>query len=74
MITTENNDGKKWYASGDANHGGDANGGVATEGKGRERNPELYENDVPERAVKRKENNIWTRGGMKRTKYKKEDK
>ena len=34
--------------------------------------PELYENDVIEKVSKRKKNDIWTRGGEKRTRFKDE--
>ena len=62
---------EKWYGNGNvtADHGGKPDAGVATEGKGRERNPDLYENDVLGKAAKRKNNDIWKRGGMKRIKY-----
>lgn len=55
-----------------ANQGGDANKGVATETQGREDKPELYENDVLGKVAKRKKNDIWTRGGEKRTRFKDE--
>lgn len=34
--------------------------------------PELYENDVIGKVAKRKKNDIWTRGGEKRTRFKDE--
>jgi hypothetical protein len=40
--------------------------------QGRENKPELYENDVIGKVAKRKKNDIWTRGGEKRTKFKDE--
>ena len=65
---------KKWYGNGkpDANQGSNANKGVATETQGREDKPELYENDVLGNVAKRKKNDIWTRGGEKRTRFKDE--
>lgn len=35
-------------------------------------NPDLYENDVLGKVAKRKKNDIWSRGGEKRTKFKDE--
>lgn len=67
---------QKWYGNGEnnADHGGnDPNGGVATEGKGRERNADLYENDVLGKVAKRRESDIWSRGGYKRKKHKEDD-
>ena len=63
---------KKWYGNGkpDASQGGNPNGGVATETQGREDKPELYENDVIGKVAKRKKNDIWTRGGEKRSRFK----
>ena len=65
---------KEWYGNGkpDASKGGNPNGGVATETQGRENKPELYENDVIGKVAKRKKNDIWTRGGEKRTRFKDE--
>ena len=65
-----NND--KWYGNGkpDAIQGNNASKGIATETQGREDNPELYENDVIGKVAKRKKNDIWTRGGEKRTRFK----
>lgn len=62
---------EKWYGNGKvtADQGGKPNEGVATESKGREDNPELYENDVAGKVAKRNENSIWKRGGMKRVKF-----
>lgn len=45
---------------------------VLLETQGRENKPELYENDVIGKVAKRKKNDIWTRGGEKRTKFKDE--
>ena len=59
---------KKWYGNGKDN----ANKGIATETQGREDNPDLYENDVLGKVAKRKKNDIWSRGGEKRTKFKDE--
>lgn len=73
MIADKPSD-EKWYGNGkpDANQGGNANNGVATETQGREDKPELYENDVLGKVSKRKRSDIWTRGGEKRTKFKDE--
>ena len=73
MIADKPSD-KEWYGNGkpDASQGGNLNGGVATETQGRENKPELYENDVIGKVAKRKKNDIWTRGGEKRTKFKDE--
>lgn len=74
MLADNKND-EKWYGNGDvtADQGGKPNEGIATETQGREDNPELYENDVMGNAVKRNENNIWTRGKMKRVKHKEDE-
>ena len=71
MIADKPSD-KEWYGIGkpDASQGGNPNGGVATETQGRENKPELYENDVIGKVAKRKKNDIWTRGGEKRTRFK----
>ena len=73
MIADKPSD-KEWYGNGepDASQGGNPNGGVASETQGREDNPELYENDVIGKVAKRKKNDIWTRGGEKRTRFKDE--
>nr|DAQ82758.1 MAG TPA: hypothetical protein [Caudoviricetes sp.] len=73
MIADKPSD-KEWYGNGklDASQGGNPNGGVASETQGRENKPELYENDVIGKVAKRKKNDIWTRGGEKRTKFKDE--
>lgn len=73
MIADKPSD-NEWYGNGkpDVNQGGNPNGGVATETQGRENKPELYENDVIGKVEKRNKNNIWTRGGEKRTKFKDE--
>lgn len=73
MIADKPND-KKWYGNGkpDANQSSNANKGIATEAQGREGKPELYENDVLGKVAKRKKNDIWTRGGEKRTRFKDE--
>ena len=71
MIADKPSD-KEWYGNGkpDASQCGNPNGGVATETKGRENKPELYENDVIGKVAKRKKNDIWTRGGEKRKIFK----
>ena len=63
---------KKWYGNGkpDTSQGSNANKGIATETQGRENKPELYENDVIGKVAKRKKNDIWTRGGEKRSIFK----
>ena len=73
MIADKPSD-KKWYGNGkpDASQGSNPNGGIATETQGREDKPELYENDVIGKVAKRKKNDIWTRGGEKRTRFKDE--
>ena len=71
MIADKPSD-KEWYGNGkpDASQGGNPNGGVASETQGRENKPELYENDVIGKVAKRKKNDIWMRGGEKRTRFK----
>lgn len=73
MIADKPSD-KEWYGNGkpDDSQGGNPNGGVASETQGRENKPELYENDVIGKVAKRKESDIWTRGGEKRTRFKDE--
>ena len=73
MIADKPSD-KEWYGNGkpDASQGGNPIGGVASETQGRENKPELYENDVIGKVAKRKKNDIWTRGGEKRTRFKDE--
>ena len=73
MIADKPSD-KEWYGNGkpDASKGGNPNGGVASETQGRDNKPELYENDVIGKVAKRKKNDIWTRGGEKRTIFKDE--
>lgn len=73
MIADKPSD-KEWYGNGkpDASQGGNPNGGVASETQGRENKHELYENDVIGKVAKRKESDIWTRGGEKRTRFKDE--
>lgn len=73
MIADKPSD-KEWYGNGkpDASQGGNPNGGVASETQGRENKPELYENDVIGKVAKRKKNDIWMRGGEKRTRFKDE--
>ena len=70
MIADKPSD-KKWYGNWkhDASQVGNQNGGIATETQGREDKPELYENDVLGNVSKRKKNDIWTRGGEKRTRF-----
>lgn len=66
---------QKWYGNGNVNadQGGKASGGVATETKGREDNPDLYEDDVMEKVAKRYEDSIWKRGGMRRVRHKEDE-
>ena len=70
MIADKPSD-KEWYGNGkpDTSQGSNTNKGIATESQGREDNPELYENDVIGKVAKRKKNDIWTRGGEKRTRF-----
>lgn len=71
MIADKPSD-KKWYGNWkpDTSQGSNANNGIATETQGREDKPELYENDVIGKVAKRKKNDIWKRGGEKRTLFK----
>ena len=55
------------------NQGNDPNGGIATETQGRKDNPDLYENDVFGRVIKRNEDSIWKRVNMKRIKHKEDE-
>lgn len=73
MIADKPSD-KEWYGNGkpDTSQGSNANKGIARETQGREDKPELYENDVIEKVSKRKKNDIWMRGGEKRTRFKDE--
>ena len=73
MIADKPSD-KEWYGNGkpDTSQGSNANKCIARETQGREDKPELYENDVIEKVSKRKKNDIWTRGGEKRTRFKDE--
>ena len=71
MIADKPSD-KEWYGNGkpDTSQGSNANKGIARETQGREDKPELYENDVIGKVAKRKKNDIWTRGGEKRSIFK----
>ena len=60
MIADKANN-EKWYGN-----------GKPDTSQGRENKPELYENDVIGKVAKRKKNDIWTRGGEKRTRFKDE--
>ena len=73
MIADKPSD-KEWYGNGkpDTSQCRNANKGIATETQGREDKPELYENDVIGKVAKRKKNDIWTRGGEKRNRFKDE--
>lgn len=64
----------EWYGNGnpDTIQGINPNKGIATETQGREAKPELYENDVFGKVLKRKKNDIWERGKEKRTRFKDE--
>ena len=66
---------QKWYGNGNVNAGqrGKSGGGVATEGRGRETSPDLYEDDVMEKVAKSYDDNIWKRGGMKRVRHKEDE-
>ena len=74
-MIADNNNGQKWYGNENLNadQDGKVNDGVATESKGREDNPELYENDVLDKVSKRKKDDIWSRGNEKRVKYKEDE-
>ena len=73
MIADKANN-EKWYGNGkpDASQCSNVRKGIAKETQGREDNPELYENDVIGKVAKRKKNDIWTRGGEKRIRFKDE--
>lgn len=75
IMMAEKKSEQKWYGNGDvtADQGGKPNGGVATETQGREDSPDLYEDDVMGKVAKRNEDNIWTRGGMKRIRHKEDE-
>lgn len=64
----------EWYGNGnpDTSQGINPNKGISTETQGREAKPELYENDVFGKVLKRKKNDIWERGKEKRTRFKDE--
>lgn len=51
----------------------DPNGGIASETQGRKDSPDLYENDVFGRVIKRNKDNIWKRGKMKRIRYEEDE-
>ncbi len=70
-MVTEKNDGNEWYGNGDTIK--NPNGGMANETKGRETATDLYTDDVMERVMKRNDNNIWKRGGMKRKRHKEDE-
>ena len=73
MIADKPSD-KEWYGNGkpDTSQGSNANKGIARDTQGREDKPELYENDVIGKVSKRKKNDIWTRGGENRIRFKDE--
>ena len=70
MIVDKQSD-NEWYGNGnpDTIQGSNPNNGIATETKGREDKPELYENDVLGKVSKSKKNDIWARGKEKRTRF-----
>lgn len=70
-MIADNTSKRKWYGNENINadQAGTSNGGLATETQGRETEPSLYENDVLGKAVKRKRNDIWSKGKMKRIKH-----
>ena len=70
MIADKPSD-NEWYGNGntDTIQGSNPNNGIATETQGRETKPELYENDVFGKVLKRKKNDIWARGKEKRTRF-----
>ena len=51
----------------------DPNGGIASETQGRKDSPDLYENDVFGRVIKRNKDNIWKRGKMKRIRHEEDE-
>lgn len=72
MIAENKKDSQNWSGASkevSADNGGKANGGVATETKGRENASELYKKDVLGEIAKSKDNSIWKRGGEKRIQY-----
>ena len=73
MIADKANN-EKWYGNWkpDTSQGSNVNKGIATETQGREDKTELYENDVIGKVAKQKKNDIWTRGGEKRIRFKDE--
>lgn len=54
-------------------HINDPNGGIASETQGRKDCPDLYENDVFGRVIKRNKDSIWKRGKMKRIRHKEDE-
>lgn len=51
----------------------DPNGGIASETQGRKDSPDLYENDVFGRVIKRNKDSIWKRGKMKRIRHEEDE-
>lgn len=66
---------KEWIGNGDitADKQGTPSDGIATETNGREDNPKMYENDIFEKIIKRKKNDIWSRGNEKRVRHKEDE-
>lgn len=75
MIAENKNDAQNWNGASaevNADKGNNPNGGVATESNGRKKAPDLYKKDVLGEIAKKRENDIWKRGGEKRIRYKDE--
>lgn len=75
MIAENTNDAQNWNGASaevNADNGGKPNDGIATESGGRKKAPGLYKKDVLGEIAKRRDNNIWKRGGEKRIRYKDE--
>lgn len=75
MIAENKNDAQNWNGASaevNADKGVNPNGGVATESNGRKKASDLYKKDVLGEIAKKRENDIWKRGGEKRIRYKDE--
>lgn len=75
MIAENKNDIQNWSGAStevNADKGGKANKGAATESNGRKNASELYKKDVLGEIAKNQEESIWKRGGEKRIRYRDE--
>lgn len=74
IMIADKSDGKDWKGN-DAGVNADQNphGGMANETKGREAAPDLYKTDVLGKVIKRKKNDIWSRGNEVRVKHKEDE-